>query len=393
MGASVSVVFNPGGTNPALFFQMTEAAPHLPLSRDGNIKHILTCDGAGIRGVFALQVIEKIETLLKNHYGRSDFVLSDHYDFFAGTSTGAIIAACLCLGMTATDILHLYAEGAEKMFSSASLGKRFILARYDSLPLSLQLKEIFAEDDGSPILLSSKKLRTLLMVVTRNATTGSPWPVTNNPRAKYNDPSLPQCNLNIPLWQLVRASTAAPTYFPAETIVLGNQTFVFMDGAVTAYNNPALIAAQTAILPQYRVGWPPGPEKIRLISIGTMRLAAAAAALTAEQLGWLHAVENVPNALIDTSSMQQDMVCRTMGKCLFGAPIDSEVGDMRPEDGLPKMFSYVRYNKEYRAKDIFDLEIKYGKSITKMDAITIIPALREIGQEYAEENVRLEHLI
>ncbi len=159
-------------------------------------------------GACCLQVIEKIETLLKNHYGRSDFVLSDHYDFFAGTSTGAIIAACLCLGMTATDILHLYAEGAEKMFSSASLGKRFIHQRAMNSPAFSLLKEIFAEDDGSPILLSSKKLRTLLMVVTRNATTGSPWPVTNNPRAKYNDPSLPQCNLNIPLWQLVRASTA-----------------------------------------------------------------------------------------------------------------------------------------------------------------------------------------
>ena len=45
--------------------------------------------------------------------------------------------------------------------------------------------------------------------------------------------------MKFPLWQLVRASTAAPTYFPPEVIVLpgGNgakdKQFVFVDGGVT----------------------------------------------------------------------------------------------------------------------------------------------------------------
>ena len=51
------------------------------------------------------------------------------------------------------------------------------------------------------------------MVVVRNHSTGSAWPLTNNPDANFNDPSRPDCNLNIPLWELVRASTAAPVYF------------------------------------------------------------------------------------------------------------------------------------------------------------------------------------
>jgi uncharacterized protein len=358
------------------------------------MKHILTCDGGGIRGVFALQVIQRIETLLRTYYGRPNLVLAEHYHFFAGTSTGAIIATCLCLGMSSEEILDFYIKGARKMFSAASLDKRFVLARYDSLPLSQQLKEVFVEDDGSLSLLSSKKLRTLLMVVTRNATTGSPWPITNNPSAKFNDKSLADCNLNIPLWQLVRASTAAPTYFPAETILLGDQQrYVFVDGAVTAYNNPALIAVQTAILPAYRVCWPVGPENIRLISVGTLRFASAVAKKSAEQLGWFHAAKNVPRALMDTSAMQQDMVCRTMGKCLFGAPIDAEAGDMLQDDGLPKMFSYVRYNQSYRANDIMDLEAKYGDKVTQLDSVESIPALIEIGREYAQAHVSIEHLV
>jgi hypothetical protein len=361
------------------------------------MKQILTCDGGGIRGIFTLQIVQKIEKLLRQHYGRHDLVLADHYDFFAGTSTGAIIATCLCLGMSSEQILDFYVKGARKMFSAASLDKKYLLAWYDSLPLSEQLKEVFVDEDGTLSLLSTKRFKNkLLLVVTRNATTGSPWPLTNNPRAKFNDPQRPDSNLKIPLWQLVRASTAAPTYFPAETILLGEEPnvtpYVFVDGAVTAYNNPALIAVQTAILPGYRVCWPVGPDKIRLISIGTMRFASAAAKKTAEQLGWFHAAKNVPRALMDTSSVQQDMVCRTMGKCLFGAPIDSEVGDMIGEDGLPKMFSYVRYNQSYKAEDILKLEAQYGSKITHLDSVESIPALTEIGQEYAK-NVEIDHLI
>jgi hypothetical protein len=43
---------------------------------------------------------------------------------------------------------------------------------------------------------------------TENATTESPWPISSSTDAKYNNPSRPDCNLRIPLWRLVRASTA-----------------------------------------------------------------------------------------------------------------------------------------------------------------------------------------
>ena len=76
------------------------------------------------------------------------------------------------------------------------------------------------------------------MIVLRKATTDSPWPLTNNPPAKYNDATRPGCNLKLPLWQLVRGSTAAPTYFPPEVIHI-DRDFIFVDGGVTMYNNPA----------------------------------------------------------------------------------------------------------------------------------------------------------
>ncbi len=95
--------------------------------------------------------------------------------------------------------------------------------------------------------------------------------------AKYNQPDLPDCNLKVPLWKIVRASTAAPVYFDPEEIMLGDRRHVFVDGAITPYNNPALIAALTAILPCYNLNWETGPDKIRLISVGTIRFSLAAA--------------------------------------------------------------------------------------------------------------------
>ena len=104
------------------------------------------------------------------------------------------------------------------MFDQASLLRRFRY-KFEDENLAAMLQEVI----GAETTLGSDRLQTLLMVVLRNATTDSPWPVSNNPYAKYNDPARPDCNLDLPLWQLVRASTAAPTYFPPEVVQIGPQ--------------------------------------------------------------------------------------------------------------------------------------------------------------------------
>jgi uncharacterized protein len=101
-----------------------------------------------------------------------------------------------------------------------------------------KLSKILGDVIGEDTTLGSEKLHTLLMMVLRNATTDSPWPLTYNPRAKYNDPTRTGCNLNLPRWQVVRASTAALTYSPREVIHI-NHDFIFVDGGVTMCNNPA----------------------------------------------------------------------------------------------------------------------------------------------------------
>jgi hypothetical protein len=361
------------------------------------MKRILALDGGGIRGVFTLEVLLRMQALLRQHYESPDLVLADHFDFFAGTSTGAIIATCLCWGMTVEDILEFYVKYGKTMFRPVPWYKplkRFLISRYQAKPLSELLQRIFSEDgDGNvPALLDSAHLRKLLLIVVRNHTTGSAWPVTNNSKAKFNDSSLADCNLKIPLWKLVRASTAAPVYFDPEVIEMGGISSVFVDGSVTPYNNPSLIALLTAVLPCYGMNWKTGSKNIRLVSVGTMRFSSGLPK-QAKQLWLGYNAAQIPSALIQGIAWQQDYLCRCMGECIFGESLDAEIGSMIGEQ-LPgeRWFSYVRYNQSYKAEKMKQM-LKIESRLSKLDAVYAIPFLREIGREYANEHLKLEHLI
>jgi len=360
------------------------------------MKRILALDGGGIRGVFTLEILLRMQNLLREHFASPDLVLADHFDFFAGTSTGAIIAAALCLGVTVEQILDLYVEHGTAMFQHVPWYrpfKRFFISRYEAKPLSEILQRLFSEDgDGKiPALMDTKALKKLLLVVVRNHTTGSAWPITNNPNAKFMDPDLPDTNLKIPLWKLVRASTAAPVYFDPEEIVLGNTRCVFVDGSITPYNNPALVAALTAVLPPYRLNWEAGPDKIRLISVGTLRFTSRLPGKLRKL--WLgYNVSRIPPALIQGIAWEQDYLCRCMGECLYGEELDSEIGDLvgTPLPGRA-WFSYVRYNQSFRGY-VAEEWLKKDPRLAQLDAVHAIPVLREIGRAYAQEHVQINHL-
>jgi hypothetical protein len=360
------------------------------------MKRILAMDGGGIRGVFTLEVLLEMEKQLRVKYGKYDLVLADHFDMFAGTSTGAIIATCLCWGMSVKTILDMYVEFGKTMFTPVPWYrpvKKFLISRFDAKPLSNMLQKLFSEDGKGevPALLDSDKLRKALVVVVRNHSTGSAWPLSNNPHAKYAARSLPDCNLLVPLWKIVRASTAAPVYFDPEEIELGQYKYKFVDGSITPYNNPALIGALMAVLPPYNMNWPTGPEELRVVSVGTMRFSSELPA-KAKRLWLGYNAAKIPAALIQGVAWQQDYLCRCLGACIYGEPMDGEVGDLIGAE-LPgeRWFSYVRYNQSYKAAALVEILKKYPK-LSALDAVSAIPVLQTVGKEYAEAHVRVEHL-
>jgi patatin-like phospholipase/acyl hydrolase len=365
-------------------------------------RKLLAIDGGGIRGVLALGVLRKVEDIVKAQHG-PDTRLADYFDYIAGTSTGAIIATGLSMGMSVDEILRFYVDAGAQMFVKANLLKR-LRYKFEDEPLAEKLRQVF----GSDTTFGSSKLRTLLMMVMRNATTDSPWPLSNNPYAKYNnEPTRADDNLKLPLWQLVRASTAAPTYFPPEVIVLQSndktkeKTFIFQDGGVTMYNNPSFQMFLMATLDRY---WPKAPQlrfktgvdKMLIVSVGTGTAADVRAGLEPEDMNLLFNATTIPSALMFAAKNEQDLLCRVFGRCLVGDPIDRELGDLirsaGPLEADGKLFTYMRYDAELTREGLDRLGCPRiePETVQKLDSIDGIPELREVGDKLGE-TVKKEH--
>ena len=353
-------------------------------------RKLLACDGGGIRGIISVEILARIEVELRAASGNPSLVLADYFDYVAGTSTGAIIATLVALGLSVDDIRKFYIESGAEMFEKARLWERF-KTKFRNDKLSAML----AGTIGAETLLGSEKLRTLLMIVLRNATTDSPWPLSNNPNAKYNLPDASVRNTGLKLWQLVRASTAAPTYFPPETIHVGPKEFVFVDGGVTMYNNPAFHLFLMATSEPYRLCWETGVEKLLLVSVGTGASANANASLSPDEMNLLDNAATIPSALMAAALGEQDFLCRIFGRCLAGDPLDREVGDVIGQGikDAPKLFTYLRYNAELSREGLDALglpEIKPA-DVQQMDSFAHIGDMQKVGQAVAARRISGRH--
>jgi len=362
------------------------------MKRTGQRK-LLALDGGGIRGLISIEVLAKLEQeLRRDHAG--DFVLADAFDYVAGTSTGAILATCISLGMRVDEIKEFYVNSGPALFSKASILKR-MRTKYEDEKLADELKAVL----GADTTLGSGRLRTLLLMVMRNATTDSPWPISNNPDARYNQRGGADqdraCNLNLPLWQLVRASAAAPTYFPPEVIEAGGEEpFVMVDGGVTTYNNPAFILFLMATTEPYRLCWPAGADRMMLVSVGTGTSPRTNADLEPEDMNLIFNATAIPAALMYAALNEQDMLCRVFGDCRHGAQIDRELGTLIGAKGPvePKLFRYVRYNAELtrewlQAHGLDDVE---PRDVQRLDSTAHMDELARIGRCVAGQ-VEAEH--
>ena len=362
-------------------------------------KKILALDGGGIRGMMTIEVLAEIENVLRRELRKgSEFRLAHFFDFVAGTSTGAIIAACISYGMSMSQICEFYESSGQQMFDKVfrlNVFKRF-RTKYGDQKLAEKLQAVFGKD----ATLGSDKLQTVLMMVMRNATTDSPWPVSNNPFAKYNHRDRKDCNLDIPLWQLIRASTAAPVFFPPEVVTFCPGTpkeyqFIFVDGGITMYNNPAFQAFLMATVEPYKMGWETGEDQLLVVSVGTGTSPNANADLAPDEMNLVYNATSLPSALMYAALNEQDLLCRVFGRCLAGDNLDREVGDLKMAKGpigSTKLFTYVRYNAELSDEGLKNLGLAGIKPehVQQLDSVAYIGELREVGKAVAKQ-VQQEH--
>jgi uncharacterized protein len=373
-------------------------------------KRILALDGGGVRGAISVAFLEQIEKVLTENLGKT-VRLGDYFDLVGGTSTGSIISGALALGYTIAEIKRFYLELAPIVFRRSRWRVLGLQAKFDAAALRREIEDVIGD-----CRLGSDDLITGLCVVSKRMDTGSPWILSNNPRAPYwstvaSDAAIGQKgytgNQHYKLANLVRASTAAPFYFDPEwlPIIDGEAPGLFVDGGVTPHNNPSLILLLMAILEPYRLCWPTGPDNLTVCSIGT---GTSRDRLVPEELGMNRTAKIAFHALVSLMNDVQtfiQMQMQYLGETLTPWWINSEVGTLAG-DGPPhgKLFRYLRYDVKLELpwiEDNLGPEIKqvFGRSFSEVDVLrmrsmddpTIVETIYKLARIAAEKQVKAEH--
>ena len=375
----------------------------LPLSPVRS-KRLLSIDGGGLCGLIPAEALILIEKQLDEITG-SQLPLCDRFDLIGGTSTGAILAAGLSLGLKAEQLRDFYLNFGKGIFSKVFFPIRFWHS-YPSEPLEGHLKEVFGENTT----LGSSKLRTQILIVSKNATLGTTWFFTNNRQGKYFN-----TNAAIPLWQIVRASSAAPTFFPPQKIKVPDDlgqvhNYEFIDGGVSSYNNPSLQLFLEATDPQYKFGWPTGTDKIVLLSLGTGFNSITIDEGKASRFNLLDWARYSVKGLLGDANLQQNVLMHLIGEHpagpvvasaaerealrATGAPGEAALAFMDTGLGARKLLTYQRITVSLTRARLDALGLKDIDPVKagELDAADQIGNLQRIGAAVAKEQVKMELL-
>lgn len=368
-------------------------------------KRILALDGGGLRGVLTLAFLKRIEALLADKTGTGgDFRLSDYYDLIGGTSTGSIIAAGLALGMSVDEIRGHYFQLGEQIFKPGLFNRGILRQRYDGEQVGAALRRVFGERT-----LGSPDFKTGLIVLTKRLDTGSQWVLSNNPNGRYyhgesSEHTVP--NKDFPLWRVVRASTAAPTYFEPEQILVakasgrGGGSDVlgeFIDGGVSTANNPALQLVLAATAKGYGFNWQMGEDQLEVTSVGTGRASQELGLSTGfDSVVALHAVKALKSVLDDCEDLVEVML-QWLSNSPTARRIDREIGKLEASHpGNGTSLRYHRYNAYF---DPVWFKEELGQDLTneKLDELAMMDKpgnmhqLEEIGRVAADRFVSADH--
>ena len=379
---------------------MNSGVPLLPVRP----KRLLSIDGGGLAGLIPAESLILIEKQLDDITGQP-LPLCDRFDLIGGTSTGAILAAGLGLGLKAAQLRDFYLKFGKGIFSKVFFPTRFWHS-YPSEPLEGHLKEVFGENTT----VGSDKLRTQILIVAKNATLGTTWFFTNNRQGKYF-----ATNAGLPLWQIVRASSAAPTFFPPQKMMIPDDkgqvhNFEFIDGGVSSYNNPSLQLFLEATDPQYRFGWPTGTDKLLLLSLGTGFNSITVEEGKASRFNLLDWARYSVHGLLGDANLQQNVLMRLIGEhpagpvvvsaaerkavSESGAPGEQALSFLDTGLGSKKLLTYQRITVSLTRERLDGLGHKDVDpvKVREMDAVDQIDNMKRVGEAVAREQVKMDVL-
>ncbi|XP_032444210.1 calcium-independent phospholipase A2-gamma isoform X1 [Xiphophorus hellerii] len=223
---------------------------------------ILSIDGGGLRGVLALQTLQKLEALT----GKP---IHELFDYICGVSTGAVIGFMLgVIQIPVKECDDLYRRlGSDVFKQNVILGTvkmGWSHAFYDSEAW----ENILKEKVGSHILVETSRNPDCPKVAAVSTIVNQGLPLKAHVFRNYN--LLPGVRSHYlggcqhQLWQAIRATSAAPGYF--QEFKLGND--LHQDGGLLI-NNPTALAIH-----ECKCLWPDTPLQC-VVSLGTGRIETA----------------------------------------------------------------------------------------------------------------------
>jgi hypothetical protein len=367
-------------------------------------RRLLSIDGGGLCGLIPAQSLMLMEEQLDQLTGDPQ-PLCNRFDLIGGTSTGAILAAGLALGMKAQQLRDFYVDFGPKIFEKVFWPVQF-WHKYPSGPIEQCLRDQF----GEATTLGDPSLRTLVLLVTKNATLGNDWFFTNSPKNKFF-----ANNAGIPLWHIVRASSAAPTYFPPHSFAVPDETgtpktYEFIDGGVSSYNNPSLQVFLEATVPEYGIGWPMGVENMLLISLGTGFCTSTLECGEAAHYNLFDWARYALKELMNDANLQQNILMGLIGQrppqlpsaretalpaTPRGTPSNAALQRVSAALGTSKLLTYQRITVGLTRERLDQLNLcdLDPLKVREMDAVEQICNLQRVGEAVAAEQVHMDRVI
>ncbi|HSB88660.1 MAG TPA: patatin-like phospholipase family protein [Anaerolineales bacterium] len=229
-------------------------------------KMILSVDGGGVRGIIPLACLIRLESRL----GKS---CRDIFSMAAGTSTGAVIAAGVALGVSARGILALYRDLAKEVFRGLPWWE--VLLNGGNHRYKLDFIGRVLTEMGAHVPLNDLPI-DVLITAKNTETSRTDFFVRDQPgnAARWG---------RLSLRDAVLASVAAPTYFPPHQASYEGRPYVWVDGGVGVAGNPCFQAAVEAL---YFSGGAYTAGSVRMLTFGTGRSPHAIDAPRANIVQW-----------------------------------------------------------------------------------------------------------
>lgn len=249
---------------------------------------ILSIDGGGVRGILPIIFLTALEKELRRP-------LHTCFDLVAGTSIGAMIACGIVAPkpLTAQRMLDTFVSKKNRIFPTdrfRQLSSVIARSKYDPEPLEELLAELFGMSRLSQCV--TELLIPTYEIEKREAVFFKSWKA----RGEGGFPPEPPATHDFYIKDVIRASAAAPTYFPPAYIrSISGAGGAYIDGAITA-NNPAMCALASARKLH------PEAERFIILSLGTGQQCLPIKYADAVKFGLLSWPRPIIECLIDAAA-------------------------------------------------------------------------------------------